>query len=196
MSVEVHVSRGGQLIGIASRPPRWECAPPCLPSVQVRDSVRVNAFAAALRRVSAGKTLCDLGSGPFCLLSRLALGAGASRVTAIEHAEDAARAIRCALCTPCHMLPCLSRRRPTALAHSACPPTTLHGYDHGYRSHCGCTCACPVVLPTHPAPEHSFSMRVACVQPLVPSARVTLRPPPPSALAQPTALQSTHRSVS
>ena len=46
-------------------------------------------YAAALRRHAAGKEVLDIGTGPFCLLARLALGAGARSVTAVEHAENA-----------------------------------------------------------------------------------------------------------
>ena len=54
-----------------------------------RDQARVESYALALRRVARGANVCDVGSGPFCLLSRLALGAGAATVTAIEHSEQA-----------------------------------------------------------------------------------------------------------
>jgi len=55
----------------------------------VNDRTRVDAYAACIRRHSAGLNVLDVGTGPFCLLSRLALGAGAKSVTAIEHAENA-----------------------------------------------------------------------------------------------------------
>ncbi|KAK3248753.1 hypothetical protein CYMTET_41793 [Cymbomonas tetramitiformis] len=55
----------------------------------VRDRSRVGAYAEAIRRASPGATMCDVGTGPFTLLSRLALGAGAHHVTAIEQADSA-----------------------------------------------------------------------------------------------------------
>ena len=55
----------------------------------VHDESRVLAYADAIRRVACGRNVCDIGSGPFTLLTRLCLGAGASSVTAIEQSESA-----------------------------------------------------------------------------------------------------------
>jgi hypothetical protein len=49
------------------------------------DSVRVDAYARAIQRVASGRRVLDLGSGPFCLLGRMALGAGAMAVDSVEH---------------------------------------------------------------------------------------------------------------
>ena len=51
----------------------------------VGDMTRVNAFATALLYVANGRRVLDVGTGPFCLLSRLALIAGAGSVDCVEH---------------------------------------------------------------------------------------------------------------
>ena len=57
------------------------------------DAVRVEAFRQAIAEVVvAGKRVLDIGAGPFCLLSRLALQAGAWHVDAVEHSGPAAAA--------------------------------------------------------------------------------------------------------
>eukprot|EP00931_Biecheleriopsis_adriatica_P107493 TRINITY_DN81837_c0_g1_i1.p1 TRINITY_DN81837_c0_g1~~TRINITY_DN81837_c0_g1_i1.p1 ORF type:complete len:452 (+),score=45.76 TRINITY_DN81837_c0_g1_i1:184-1356(+) len=48
------------------------------------DQARVDAFRAALHGSSYGRHVLDVGCGPFCLLSRLALLAGASTVDCVE----------------------------------------------------------------------------------------------------------------
>lgn len=57
----------------------------------VEDSPRVKAFARALRRDADGRRVLDVGTGPFCLLSRIALCAGAFRVDCVEQNEWAVR---------------------------------------------------------------------------------------------------------
>lgn len=59
------------------------------------DKPRVEAFRRALNQAASARRVLDVGSGPFCLLSRLALRAGASSVDcveqnqwAVEHAID------------------------------------------------------------------------------------------------------------
>jgi hypothetical protein len=53
----------------------------------VRDRPRVKAFAHALRQDADGRRVLDVGSGPFCLLSRMALRAGARSVDCVEQNE-------------------------------------------------------------------------------------------------------------
>jgi hypothetical protein len=58
----------------------------------VHDVSRVEAYAEAIIRATEANPFTraiDIGTGPFCLLSRIALGAGATSVTAIEHAKQA-----------------------------------------------------------------------------------------------------------
>lgn len=53
------------------------------------DRVRVRAYTAAIERAAPGRRMLDIGTGPFCLLARLGLRAGALSVCAIEHCEEA-----------------------------------------------------------------------------------------------------------
>lgn len=53
-------------------------------SDMVKDAPRVRAYAAAIGRVAPGRKAVDIGAGPYCLLSRLALNAGALAVDSIE----------------------------------------------------------------------------------------------------------------
>jgi hypothetical protein len=58
----------------------------------IHDRSRVEAYAEAIVRNTKANPCTraiDIGTGPFCLLSRIALGAGAKSVTAIEHARQA-----------------------------------------------------------------------------------------------------------
>mmetsp|Transcript_1161 Transcript_1161/g.1416 ORF Transcript_1161/g.1416 Transcript_1161/m.1416 type:complete len:547 (-) Transcript_1161:217-1857(-) len=58
----------------------------------IHDRSRVEAYAEAIVRNTKANPCTraiDIGTGPFCLLSRIALGAGAKSVTAIEHAGQA-----------------------------------------------------------------------------------------------------------
>ena len=48
------------------------------------DKVRVSAYAAAIRNIVGGRRVLDVGSGPFLLLSRLCLHAGATSVVSVE----------------------------------------------------------------------------------------------------------------
>lgn len=50
----------------------------------VRDRVRVDAYTTVLDRKASGLRVLDVGTGPFCLLSRLALWAGAASVDCVE----------------------------------------------------------------------------------------------------------------
>ncbi|CAE7485634.1 unnamed protein product [Symbiodinium sp. CCMP2456] len=50
----------------------------------VSDKVRVAAFRSAISRCAKGKSVLDVGTGAFCLLARMALCSGASRVDAVE----------------------------------------------------------------------------------------------------------------
>lgn len=55
----------------------------------VQDRVRVDAYTAVLDRKAAGLRVLDVGAGPFCLLSRIALWAGATSVDCVEQSEEA-----------------------------------------------------------------------------------------------------------
>lgn len=57
----------------------------------LRDGSRVKAYELALTRVSEGRVALDIGTGPFCLLSRLAIQAGALSVDCVEQAPWAVR---------------------------------------------------------------------------------------------------------
>eukprot|EP00746_Dinoflagellata_sp_MGD_P069888 gnl/MRDRNA2_/MRDRNA2_28594_c0_seq1.p1 gnl/MRDRNA2_/MRDRNA2_28594_c0~~gnl/MRDRNA2_/MRDRNA2_28594_c0_seq1.p1 ORF type:complete len:484 (-),score=56.58 gnl/MRDRNA2_/MRDRNA2_28594_c0_seq1:365-1816(-) len=57
----------------------------------VQDRVRVDAYTAVLDRKASGLRVLDVGAGPFCLLSRLALWAGAASVDCVEQSEEAVR---------------------------------------------------------------------------------------------------------
>lgn len=52
-----------------------------------KDAPRVEAYRSALQRTAAGRRVLDVGAGAFCLLSRLALRAGASSVDCVEQSE-------------------------------------------------------------------------------------------------------------
>lgn len=55
------------------------------------DKIRVTAFTAALNRLVGGKRVLDVGTGPFALLSCIALRAGAVSIDAIESNGKAVR---------------------------------------------------------------------------------------------------------
>jgi len=55
----------------------------------VNDRFRVEAYRAALDNVARGQHALDVGCGPFCLLSRLALQAGAMTVDSVEQNRKA-----------------------------------------------------------------------------------------------------------
>jgi len=53
----------------------------------VDDAGRTGSYAAAIGRVAAGRRVLDIGTGPYCLLACLCLGAGADSVDAVEGSE-------------------------------------------------------------------------------------------------------------
>jgi len=55
----------------------------------VQDLVRVGAYRTALEQMAKGLRVLDVGAGPFCLLSRQALLAGAASVDCVEQNEKA-----------------------------------------------------------------------------------------------------------
>jgi len=55
----------------------------------VNDWPRVEAYRSALGRTARGKQVLDVGCGPFCLLSRIALQAGARTVDCVEQNQRA-----------------------------------------------------------------------------------------------------------
>jgi len=55
----------------------------------VHDRTRVDAYFLAIHRAAKDRIVLDVGTGPFCLLGRMAIGAGAQSVTAVEHSEMA-----------------------------------------------------------------------------------------------------------
>eukprot|EP00913_Durusdinium_trenchii_P020523 g19276.t1 len=62
----------------------------------VNDETRVAPYAAALRRVAAGRRVLDIGTGPVCFLARLCLRAGARHADAVESSEASVqRAVQC-----------------------------------------------------------------------------------------------------
>jgi len=69
------------------------------------DDVRVSAFRMAIQRAAKGKRVLDVGSGPFLLLSRLAVHAGAAFVASVE---DSATSVQMAvdLCQLEHQQQC------------------------------------------------------------------------------------------
>merc|ERR1711971_1066449 len=54
-----------------------------------KDTPRVEAYRSALERTAAGRQVLDVGGGAFCLLSRLALRAGACSVDCVEQSKTA-----------------------------------------------------------------------------------------------------------
>merc|ERR1719281_1860337 len=59
------------------------------------DTTRTNAYSQALHEiVNDGDLVVDIGTGPFVLLARQAVRAGAGRVFALEANGDAAKAAR------------------------------------------------------------------------------------------------------
>ena len=78
-------------------------------SDMMKDEPRVRAYADAIGRVGYGRRAVDIGSGPHCLLARLILNAGASRVDAIEQNDEFVT----------HAISCLEAEAADDATHSA-----------------------------------------------------------------------------
>ena len=62
----------------------------------VNDETRVAPYAAAIRRVAAGRKVLDIGTGPVCFLARLCLRGGANEADAVESSDASVqRAVEC-----------------------------------------------------------------------------------------------------
>mmetsp|Transcript_30646 Transcript_30646/g.67097 ORF Transcript_30646/g.67097 Transcript_30646/m.67097 type:complete len:472 (+) Transcript_30646:995-2410(+) len=89
----------------------------------VLDDVRVDAYAAAIRRVARGKNVLDVGTGPFMLLGRFAAAAGATRVVCVEHSEESAA-------TACELMQCeheMAQPVPLPVSHPKYEPPKAVG---------------------------------------------------------------------